>query len=68
MTSIKHLYLLELSLTHDYHPLTPELEETEKDISPNSTINVPVTKDTSVSNAVPRKKSTRLNKQKKSLQ
>ena len=32
--SIKDLYPLELSLTHDYHPLTPELEETEKDTPP----------------------------------
>ena len=63
--SIKHLYPWELSLTHDYQPLTPELEETEKDTPPNSTINVPATKDTSVSNAVPRKRSTRWKKKKK---
>ena len=62
--SIKHLCPLELSLTHVYHPLTPELEEIEKDIFPKSSINVPATKDTSVSNAVPRKRSTRLKTEK----
>ena len=56
--SIKHMYPLGLSLTHDYHPHTLELEETGNDFYPNSTINVPATKDTSASNAVPRKRST----------
>ena len=35
------------------------LEKTKKDISPNSSINMPATKDASVSNTVPRKRSTR---------
>ena len=49
--SIKHLYPLGLSLTHDYHPLMSELEKIKKDNYQNTITNVPVTKGRSTTKA-----------------
>ena len=38
--SIKHQYLLVLSLTYDHHPLTSEQKKTEKENNLHSTPNV----------------------------